>query len=205
MSPNTWLLPLAIVASTALGALVASYIVREPSTSTANTSKLEASALDELARSQQNLAERVDALERTLRAKELEAPAVVDGDAPAPKSDSTDATAARRVFEPAPGTRTIDTRWIETLDKRIATALVERALTPFDPGVAEPVRIAGAALRAADEERTSARTPWLEQRRTFTNEDHALMAALRTIDERHALARDEALRQLEAALDVLSK
>ncbi len=42
--------------------------------------------------------------------------------------------------------------WVEVLDKSAARLLVERGLTPYDPGVAEPLTKAGTALRKADDE-----------------------------------------------------
>lgn len=203
VSPNTWLLPLAIVASTALGALITSYLVREPSAPVASAPSTDASALRVLEESQRSLTERVDELERVLLARELSPPVVVDDAAAAAPVSSRRATEPARDARDA--TRAVDTKWVDVLEKRISTALVERGLTPFDPGVAEPVRIAGIALRAADEERTTARAPWLERFPTYTSNDHDLIAALRAIDGRHAAARDEAIRQLEAQLDALTK
>jgi len=43
-----------------------------------------------------------------------------------------------------------DTQWVSVLDGSVARCLIEHGLTPFEPGVADPVMIAGDALRAEE-------------------------------------------------------
>ncbi|MBI5433552.1 MAG: hypothetical protein HZA52_12045 [Planctomycetes bacterium] len=203
VSPSTWLLPLAIVASTALGALVTFYVVREPPASAASAPSVEASTLRELAESHRSLTARVEELERALRAREIVPPVVVDGEAPAAPTPS------RRAFEPArderDSARVIDAKWIDALDKRVATALVERALTPFDPGVAVHLRTAGTAIRRANDEQRAAMQSVQERLVSGGFSSGQYQADVESLQKRCRDANAEAIRQLEAALDALAK
>lgn len=194
---------LGLAGSAAIGSLATLYFARTPAPVLTGAPDEHADALRAARESLSELAQRVAALERAQLAAPL---------APAPSAEPERASVAasqREVVEPTPdegrAPRTIPANWTEVLDARISRALVERALTPFDPGVAEHVRAAGAALRKSNAEHAAEnqRLQDLLHSGGIAGED--FNSAIRRSNEIAKASSDDVIRRLEAQLDALAR
>lgn len=95
--------------------------------------------------------------------------------------------------------------WVGALDPVIATALVERGLTPFEPNVATPVRSAGDALRAAKAELRTSLASLQEELVGHRMDSSQYRTALVAHEKKFEDQKSATLARLATELDRLSR
>jgi len=93
--------------------------------------------------------------------------------------------------------------WVSVMDRHIARVLVERGLTPFDPGVSESTREACSDLREADDEFQTILSPVKKLNRNGKLHWSEYDKVLRELLQERRNERRIIINELSAALDAL--